>query len=452
MTLLSAEMNVVARAAPVAAQPHAAGRGAARDAATRTRCASVPEIEDAPLRPGRPGRLRRSGKERPWPTSSSTAPSARPGKTPEPLEAAPKPSDGDPIFVVQRHSARRLHYDLRLERDGVLLSWALPRGVPLRAGERSLAVHVEDHPMEYADFEGDIPAGQYGAGNVDLWDRGTYELVRERPDGTLTVILHGGKAEGEWALVPAHLDGEERNWLIVRAAKDRPPGRSGSYEPMRARAAKRVPGGDDWAFEIAWDGVRALAPVEGTRAPLRARRRARSSTRAASSCSGASRARCARASACSTASSARSTDAVVYVVFDLLELEAEPLHRRAVVGAPRAPRWRCSTSSVARGAPLALLRRRRRAAHGRARPGARHRGQAPRLALPPGLSQRRLATARIAPSRWPPWPPARRARSARRASTRPRRRSGSRRSRSRTRRAGRSRTARRSGAGRTSGP
>ena len=68
----------------------------------------------------------------------------------------------------------------------MLLSWALPRGVPLRAGERSLAVHVEDHPLDYADFEGDIPAGEYGAGTVELWDRGTYELLRERPDGTLT--------------------------------------------------------------------------------------------------------------------------------------------------------------------------------------------------------------------------------------------------------------------------
>jgi DNA ligase D-like protein (predicted 3'-phosphoesterase) len=188
------------------------------------------------------------------------------GKTPEPLKTSRKRKRGDPRFIVQRHSARRLHYDLRLERDGVLLSWALPRGVPLRAGERALAVHVEDHPLEYADFEGEIPDGQYGAGYVELWDRGTYELVRERPDGTLTVILHGGKLEGEWALVPAKLDGEERNWLIVRAAKDGAPGPQRAYEPMLPRPAKRVPTGSDWAFEIAWDGVRALAPMEGTRA------------------------------------------------------------------------------------------------------------------------------------------------------------------------------------------
>ena len=188
------------------------------------------------------------------------------GKTPEPLKPARKRKRGDPLYIVQRHSARRLHYDLRLERDGVLLSWALPRGVPLRGGERSLAVHVEDHPLEYADFEGDIPAGQYGAGYVELWDRGTYELVRERPDGTLTVILNGDKLKGEWALVPARLDGEERNWLIVRAAKESAAGPPRHYEPMLPREAKRVPRGPEWAFEIAWDGVRTLAPLEGARA------------------------------------------------------------------------------------------------------------------------------------------------------------------------------------------
>ena len=160
----------------------------------------------------------------------------RKGKTPEPLEGGGQEASKELVFVVQRHSARALHYDLRLERDGVLLSWALPRGVPLRAGERSLAVHVEDHPLDYADFEGDIPAGEYGGGTVEVWDRGTYELQRERPDGTLTVILHGRKLQGEWALVPARLGGEERNWLIVRAAKDGAAGPVQAYEPMLPRA------------------------------------------------------------------------------------------------------------------------------------------------------------------------------------------------------------------------
>jgi bifunctional non-homologous end joining protein LigD len=188
-----------------------------------------------------------------------------PGKTPEPLEGGRKRRGKAPIFVVQRHSATRLHYDLRLERDGVLLSWALPRGVPLRGGERALAVHVEDHPLDYAEFEGVIPAGEYGGGTVDIWDHGTYELLHERPNGTLTVILHGSRIEGEWALVPSRLDGQERNWLIVRAKKAGALGPARSYEPMRARAAKRVPAGPEWAFELAWTGVRALAPVEGAK-------------------------------------------------------------------------------------------------------------------------------------------------------------------------------------------
>ena len=99
-----------------------------------------------------------------------------------------------PIFVVQRHDARRLHYDLRLERDGALASWAVPKGLPLRAGERHLAVHVEDHPLDYASFEGVIPKGEYGAGTVEIWDRGTYELLEEKRDGGLTFRLDGERA------------------------------------------------------------------------------------------------------------------------------------------------------------------------------------------------------------------------------------------------------------------
>ena len=99
-------------------------------------------------------------------------------------------------FVVQRHDARRLHYDFRLERDGVLVSWAVPKGVPLEPGEQHLAVHVEDHPLEYGSFEGEIPKGNYGAGTVEIWDHGTYELLEEKRDGGLTVRLHGERLEG----------------------------------------------------------------------------------------------------------------------------------------------------------------------------------------------------------------------------------------------------------------
>ena len=121
---------------------------------------------------------------------------------------------------MQRHDARRLHYDFRLERDGVLASWAVPKGVPLEPGEQHLAVHVEDHPLEYGSFEGEIPKGNYGAGTVEIWDRGTYELLEEKRDGGLTVRLHGERLEGTWALVPAHLSGDEKNWLILRKRDD----------------------------------------------------------------------------------------------------------------------------------------------------------------------------------------------------------------------------------------
>src|SRR5262249_10041234 len=92
-----------------------------------------------------------------------------PPNTPDPVRGRRR-GGGGPIFVVQRHDARRLHYDFRLERDGALASWAVPKGVPLEPGARALAVHVEDHPLEYATFAGEIPAGQYGAGTVEIWD------------------------------------------------------------------------------------------------------------------------------------------------------------------------------------------------------------------------------------------------------------------------------------------
>src|SRR4249919_3108147 len=130
-----------------------------------------------------------------------------PARTSEPMPGRSRAPQGKskPVFVIQRHDARRLHYDLRLERDGALASWAVPKGVPLRKGERHLAVHVEDHPLEYADFAGVIPAGQYGAGTVEIWDRGTYDLLEEKRDGGLTVRLSGERLEGVWTLVPASL-------------------------------------------------------------------------------------------------------------------------------------------------------------------------------------------------------------------------------------------------------
>jgi bifunctional non-homologous end joining protein LigD len=190
-----------------------------------------------------------------------------PGKTPEPFGGAA--SGGQPIFVVQRHDARRLHYDLRLERNGALASWAVPKGLPFHAGERHLAVHVEDHPLDYGSFQGEIPAGEYGAGTVEIWDRGTYELLEEKRGGGLTFRLDGERAQGVWTLIPARLDGKEQNWLLVR--KDAAPAAAAELRPQLATPAERLPTGDGWLYEPKWDGYRALVTVAGGEARLTSR-------------------------------------------------------------------------------------------------------------------------------------------------------------------------------------
>jgi bifunctional non-homologous end joining protein LigD len=202
-------------------------------------------------------------------------------ETPEPFEGGEddlESSGRAPIFVVQRHDARRLHYDFRLERDGVLASWAVPKGVPLEPGEQRLAVHVEDHPLEYATFAGEIPKGNYGAGTVEIWDHGTYELLEEKRDGGLTVRLHGERLRGTWTLVPAHLSGEEKNWLLLRKREDGAgagtavPERQRLYEPMLATLSEELPRGDGWLFEPKWDGYRAIGYVRAGEATLRSRK------------------------------------------------------------------------------------------------------------------------------------------------------------------------------------
>ena len=204
-----------------------------------------------------------------------------PKRTPEPVPVARREPGGSrkrgrkPIFVVQRHDARRLHYDFRLERDGALASWAVPKGIPLEAGQRVLAVHVEDHPLDYATFEGEIPKGEYGAGTVEIWDRGTYELVEEKKDGGLTVRLEGDRLRGLWTLVPAKLDGDPKNWLLIRKRDDITPNRGSApvriareYQPMLATLAEELPSGPGWLFEVKWDGYRALAYIRGGEASL----------------------------------------------------------------------------------------------------------------------------------------------------------------------------------------
>ena len=196
-----------------------------------------------------------------------------PERTPEPFsENAAGSAASRPIFVVQRHDARRLHYDFRLERNGVLASWAVPKGVPLEPGEQHLAVHVEDHPLEYASFEGEIPRGSYGAGQVEIWDRGTYELVEEKANGGLTVRLHGERLDGTWALVPAKLSGDPKNWLLLRKRGVDAPAERREYLPMLATLADDVPRGDGWLFEVKWDGYRAIVYLAGGEVRLVSRR------------------------------------------------------------------------------------------------------------------------------------------------------------------------------------
>jgi len=120
----------------------------------------------------------------------------------------------NPIFVIQKHQARNLHYDFRLEMDGVLKSWAVPKEPSTQIGLKRLAVQVEDHDLDYADFEGDIPEGEYGAGKVEIWDKGTYELL-SRKERKLVFMLDGEKLKGKYTLL--QFGKEEKNWLFFRA-------------------------------------------------------------------------------------------------------------------------------------------------------------------------------------------------------------------------------------------
>jgi len=264
-------------------------------------------------------------------------------RTPEPFprRGGSRTRGRKPVFVVQRHDARRLHYDFRLERNGALASWAVPKGVPLEPGTRALAVHVEDHPLDYAAFEGEIPKGQYGAGTVEIWDRGTYELVEEKKDGGLTVRLAGERLEGLWTLVPAALDGDPKNWLLIRKREEASPGgRQTRYEAMLATLETHVPAGAGWLYEVKWDGYRALAYVRGGEARLLSRNGNDLTGRFPGVAQAVPRA--AKSPDCvldgevcaldeegrpsfSAMQQARPGTPIVYEVFDLLELDGEPL-------------------------------------------------------------------------------------------------------------------------------
>ncbi|TPW70776.1 ATP-dependent DNA ligase [Schumannella sp. 10F1B-5-1] len=237
----------------------------------------------------------------------------RAGGTPEPFgdeaHRARRDAAGDegaPIFVVQEHHATRLHWDFRLEHGGVLVSWAVPKGIPDDPGHNRLAVQTEDHPLDYADFAGEIPKGEYGAGSVQIWDQGTYELEKWREGEEVIVTLSGDRVSGRYALI--HTDADQ--WLLHRmkeqaaeeGARDAAPasprartasagrhGTAGGGSGGRGDGGRRVGGvspmlatagtpddvrdrrADRWAFEMKWDGVRALAEVRGGRVTLRSR-------------------------------------------------------------------------------------------------------------------------------------------------------------------------------------
>jgi bifunctional non-homologous end joining protein LigD len=224
-------------------------------------------------------------------------------KTPEPPDK-PSQEEGNRFFI-QRHSARRLHYDLRLEMDGVLKSWALPNGPTLDPAIKRLAVHVEDHPLDYGSFEGTIPSGNYGAGSVTLWDRGTYEWLGPKTpaqmweSGDLKLRFHGHKIVGEFALVRTNR-AKGKDWLLIKkkdfAVREgwdpetdtrsvlQGPGdislmegaikveMPASLEPMLATLGTAVPSGSDWLYEVKWDGYRALCFIESGKVRMVSRR------------------------------------------------------------------------------------------------------------------------------------------------------------------------------------
>jgi bifunctional non-homologous end joining protein LigD len=210
-----------------------------------------------------PDRLKRYGAKRdfkvtPEPAGKAVKP---PVPTPADRQSAGADADAAPRFVIHEHHATRLHWDLRLEREGTLASWAVPKGLPPAPGENHLAVAVEDHPLEYLDFEAEIPAGQYGAGRITIWDRGTYECLKWEPK-KVEVALHGARVNARYALFPIDKDERPKNWLIHRMDPAADPHREpmpARIVPMLARTGSLPAQEQGWAFEVKWDGVRAIA-------------------------------------------------------------------------------------------------------------------------------------------------------------------------------------------------
>jgi bifunctional non-homologous end joining protein LigD len=192
------------------------------------------------------------------------------GKTSEPAPKKRRGKKGAPRFVVQEHSARRLHWDLRLEHGGVAASWAIPNGIPETPDENRKAVHTEDHPLEYLSWEGEIPKGEYGAGTMKIWDSGTYELEKWEP-GKVMVEFHGERLQGRYALFRAGK--AEKDWMIHRIdppARERDPFPE-NVVPMLARLSTLPQDDSGWGVEVKWDGIRAIAYCKPGRVELRTR-------------------------------------------------------------------------------------------------------------------------------------------------------------------------------------
>ena len=178
-------------------------------------------------------------------------------------------------FVVQEHHATRLHWDLRLEHDGVLASWAIPNGIPSDPKDNRLAVRTEDHPLEYLEFHGEIPKGQYGAGTMTIWDRGTFDMHKWE-ERKVEVTFHGERLNGRYGLFPIGKPGDSANdWMIHRMDPPADPDREPMPErivPMMARSSNDLPPNQGrWSFEVKWDGVRTIAYVQPGRLRLESR-------------------------------------------------------------------------------------------------------------------------------------------------------------------------------------
>jgi bifunctional non-homologous end joining protein LigD len=198
------------------------------------------------------------------------------------FEATPEPAGAQTAsgtqaggrFVVQQHDATRLHWDLRLEHEGVLASWAVPNGIPPDPADNRLAVRTEDHPLEYIDFHGEIPKGQYGAGTMTIWDSGSYELHKWEPR-KVEITFHGKRLSGRYGLFPIGREDSSQDWMIHRMDPPSDPDRVPMPErivPMLARASSDLPKPErGWSFEVKWDGVRAIAYVQPGRLRLESR-------------------------------------------------------------------------------------------------------------------------------------------------------------------------------------